>query len=110
MKTFAPGARLIADHLGRAGAAARRTDTFAIGAGGDNDAFARLEQLGSLVDGAERPRLVARTVVVSIGRAVVDIIGLREGQRLLPAWKFGPVRQTRAGPGIRVIAPQRSGN
>jgi len=46
-----PWGGLVADHLRRTRAAAHRTDALAVGARCDDHAFARLEDLGGLVDG-----------------------------------------------------------
>ena len=87
------GGGLVADHLRRAGAAARRADTLAVGAGGDDYALAGLEGLGSLVDGFEGMLAGAGAVVTGLGGLLVHVIGLGEFKRLFPEGKLSAVGQ-----------------
>src|SRR6187549_2742663 len=87
------GCGLVTDHLRRADTAARRTHAFAVGAGCDDDTLPRLQQLGRLANSAEGARLIAGPRVIGARRAVVHVVGLREGQRLFPAGEFAAVGQ-----------------
>ena len=68
-ENLCPRSGLVTDHLRGTRTSARRAYALAVGARGDHHAFAGLEHLGSLVDGAEWPPLRARSVVVGLGMA-----------------------------------------
>ena len=91
----------IADHLRRTGPSAGRPNALAIDSAGDDHSLARLEDRGGPADRPERPFPVPRSGVVCGRRAIVDIIGLGEGERLLPERELGAVGQegrSRASP------------
>ena len=90
-----PRSGLVTDHLRGTRTSARRAYALAVGARGDHHALAGLEHLGSLVDGAERPPLRARSVVVGLGMVIVYVVGLGEFRRLFPGGILGAVGQTR---------------
>ena len=89
------GRGFVADHLRRTRPAACRPHALTINPCGDYDALAGLQHLGSLADGAERPRAAARTVVVSGGSTGIDVVHLRERQGLFPCGVRGAVGQAR---------------
>ncbi len=83
------------DHLTRPRTAARRVDGLAVDARSDDHAFARLQDLGGLVDGAERPRSAAWAIVAGPVGLIVHVVGLRECQRLFPGGILSAVGQAR---------------
>ena len=58
--------------------------------------LARLEHLRRVANRAERTLLCARPTVECIFGICVDVVGLREVERLLPYRELGAVRKARA--------------
>ena len=75
-------------------------DALAVGAGGDDDALAGLEELGGLVDGFEGVFAGAGAGVAGLGGLVVDVVGLGEFERLFPGGILGAVGQAAVGRGL----------